>query len=354
MGNRDINKLRIVDELGVWSNCTNDNLLPWHRGVYWLRGTNMIGDPDLPDSNVPSKTRAETLKWMLQKTMGSPDAFELRRKELVRERTAIMNATCAFPSDSHMDVASGDETEVTDDEVVDSYLLSCDPNGGIMSQYLTRAMVMLNFGQALFMHGALPFSPHKKILHFPTPWLKEDENHPIDGCEDFFGWMNGLNQFAADQIAAWKEYGNAVKGRDFLQNDGVWATAGGYTNSTHGGKAFGQLLQYGMNTLPDQSKNLSVVYSSWMDDGMPRKDATHPGWSDHFKNHGLEVIATGHQPVGDMPWPIQICDPLIKSSWILPCDTSFSGDTIWVNEDDERANHGRGKSPSGRGDIAVW
>ena len=112
-----------------------------------------------------------------------------------------------------------------------------------------------------------------------------------------------------------------------------------------------------MNTLPDKTKNSSAVYNSWMSDGMPRQDLTHPGWNKLFKNLGLKVIATGHQPVGDMPWPVQISDDDDSEcpNWILPCDTSFSGDTIWVdNEDNDKPNLGRGKGASGRGDVAVW
>ena len=42
MGNRDINKLRIVDELDFGET----KRLPKHKGVYWLRGTGLPGDPE--------------------------------------------------------------------------------------------------------------------------------------------------------------------------------------------------------------------------------------------------------------------------------------------------------------------
>lgn len=349
MGNRDINKLRISEEMGVWSS----DALPLHGGVYWLRETKMIGDPDCT-IGVPSKSKADRLKWMLQKTMGSVDAFELRRNELQRERVAILNSTLVSPSSrTSTEGFIDDETAVTDDEVADSYMLSCDPNDGIMCQYLTRAKLIIKLGPALFMHGALPFSPDKKQDHFPSPWVMVDEKKSYNGQNSLADWIDLLNKFADEQIAAWREYGRAIQSNATMQNNGVWATTGGYTNSTVEGKAFGKLLQYGMNTLPDRTKNPSVVYSSWMDDGMPRKDMLDPHWIDYLKSHGLQVIATGHQPVGDMPWPIQIRDTAQRSCWILPCDTSFSGDTKWVNVDAERKNLGRGKGLSGRGDIAV-
>lgn len=120
MGNRDINKLRIAEELGVWRNVSRNGSnscrrvdasalepLPFHGGVYWLRGTNLPGDPlrmvesetsDIvpAESDIFSQNRAGRLKWMLEKTMGSIDAFELRRTELQRERAAIIKLSSAF------------------------------------------------------------------------------------------------------------------------------------------------------------------------------------------------------------------------------------------------------------------
>ncbi|KAL7514731.1 hypothetical protein ACHAXN_012051 [Cyclotella atomus] len=354
MGNRDINKLRIVEELGVWSNCQKKPL-PLHDGVYWLRGTNAIGDPGQTNAKV-SGVRTERLKWMLEKTMGSVDAFELRRRELGRECAAIAKSVCASPArSSDVTVAP-----VTDDEVTESYMLSCDPNDGVMNQYLIRAKLIIKFGPALFMHGALPFQPNDdNDMKFPTPWLNatsEKEPNCNTALED---WIQTINHFAADQVTAWQEYGLRVKQTDDMQQNGVWATKGGYSNNALEGKSFGNLLQYGMNTLPDKTKNPSVVYSSWMRDGMPRDDIAHPFWSEFLTLHGLQVIASGHQPVGDMPWPIQICpkdDSQAKSSWILPCDTSFSADTNWVHEDGSSnvsAKIGRGSGHSGRGDVAV-
>ena len=152
--------------------------------VYWLRGTNVIGDPGEPNAKVPD-VRSDSLKWMLEKTMGSVDAFELRRRELGRERAAIAKSLSASPSrSSDFTVAP-----VTDNEVTESYMLSCDLNDGVMSQYLIRAKLIVKFGPALFMHCPLPFQPYDdNDMKFLTPWLNATNekmtSHSTNGLAD--------------------------------------------------------------------------------------------------------------------------------------------------------------------------
>eukprot|EP01083_Nonionella_stella_P021955 60735_1 len=115
MGNRDINKIRILQEIGIATaddenkkthendSCEN---LPAHGGIFWFKGTGLQGDPDLirkrNDENMQSKecqstsidennilvpnSSGERLKWILRKTMGSPNAFQWRRRELQQEK----------------------------------------------------------------------------------------------------------------------------------------------------------------------------------------------------------------------------------------------------------------------------
>lgn len=353
MGNRDINKLRIVDELDFGE--TKTNRLPKHKGVYWLRGTGLPGDPEkCLDSEAMTETAAERLKWMLRGTMGSVDAFELRRQELHRERLAITNGQSAFSvQESFEHVTICDQVEVSDDDVVESYLQSCNPNSGLMSQYLSHAKLMIRFGPVLFLHGALPMIEEEKP--FPLPWIEPETDDSAEH-QTLNEWLDGLNDFASDQIASWKQFGETNKPRNARED--FWSVKGGYSNTSSGGKLFGNLLQYGMNTLPDKTKNQSVVYNTWMRDGMPRKDLFSPDEQSKleklFAKEELQLILSGHQPVGDCPWPIQ----LSSNKWILSCDTSFSGDVCWIKthqcKSSTKTNSlGRGSRPNGRGEVAV-
>ena len=148
MGNRDINKMRIADELGTNTIVDQNDSLPKHGGVYWLNNKGAAsarsGPPTAsvnPTEGVvlPSATSAsDRLQWMLKRTMGCVDSFELRRCELERERIAVANATSvSLPRRDGNVGKNGSANEgaaiVTDEEVTQSYIRSCDPVSGIMS-----------------------------------------------------------------------------------------------------------------------------------------------------------------------------------------------------------------------------
>ena len=209
------------------------------------------------------------------------------------------------------------------------------------------------------MHGAFPIAPDSNSIGYPLPWSPpnnyDDTNLRCDCCDSLTDWIGSLNSFSAKQVKSWREYNDETK----ASSDGVWATEGGYINKSPAGKTFAALIQYGMGTLPDQSKTQSCVYNSWMENGEPRKDMFDDNgrqMSELFKREGLEVILTGHQPVGDAPWPIRIPNEENKMLWVLPCDTSFSGDTRWTSLEgytsDGSVNLGRGSLANGRGEVA--
>ena len=346
MGNRDLNKMRILSELGV-----EGADLPQHKGVYWLRGTGRQGDPLLDDNQVSQTSAAERLKWILAQTMGSPEAFELRKKELQRETQ---------------------DGQVTDDDVVASYRRSCHPTGE-MGQYLQQAHLALRLGDILFMHGSLPLTQpivkraceeetvpkdFWKDFEFAMPWKKSESADPVPHSVD--EWLAALETFVREHVAGWKSHVAHLEMDSGQTQHDVWSTKGGYDYSTSE-KHYEMLLQYGMGWTPDGNRNPTVVYSSWLNNGFPSRflpDASKPEDAmfaalvrEFFISAGLQLILSGHQPHGDMPTRIQIGE----AQNIICCDTSYSGDTIWWNEpgSKSRTNVGRGSGSSGRGNVAV-
>ncbi|GMH57242.1 hypothetical protein TL16_g02330 [Triparma laevis f. inornata] len=319
LGNRDANKMRIRSEIGEpKSSHTNLN---HHGGVYWFRGTGRVGDPEC--DNVPANS-AERLKWMLKSTMGCPDSFEFRKAELEEERKP---------------------NRVTDEDVVESYREACSPSG-LMGQYINRAVVALRMGNVLFTHGGVG-KPPEVVDDKLWGWraLPPLFNGEGGGGAGFQYWYEAVNNFAKAQRKDWTEQEG---------EGGVWATRGGYSKNSNRG---GGLMMYGMGWLMDEagkrSKNPSIIYSSWLNDGMPNDSAKSAEIEEIFEeSDGLQLIVNGHQPHGDSPLPIRIGGGDSDSDrMVVTGDTSYSGDVVW--QGGERQNKGRQGSKSGRGKVCV-
>lgn len=375
LGNRDVNKLRILQELGI-----HEAVTPHHPGLRWFQGTGKVGDPSSP-ATLPPKNSAQRLQWMLANTMGSPDAFEHRRRELQWERSGASDDTAADAT-----TAAADSNTVTDQEVVDSYRRSCHPKGEL-GQFLSHGLLICRLGPLLFLHGSLPLLSEHVVeteaekssvwddLTFCMPWLPPGETARDHGVTTIEEWMTALNRFGHDKVEEWKtdiSRIEAMGGTDDAKEP-MWAQEAGYGY----GPSYSDLIQYGMGMLPNRQKNPTVIYNTFTPSGMPERffqDSDEPhmvqATKTFFDRAAVQVILAGHKPQGDMPSPIRVDD----SAWILLADTSYSGETIWHHHDDDdndddeneremvgrpsssscrRTNLGRGESLSFRGEVAV-
>jgi hypothetical protein len=384
LGNRDINKMRIWQELLNFSN---------HNHVYWDRSSSPI------PSNSPQSTLVDKLKWMLSKTMGSPDAFHLRRDELSKIKKQLVSEQEVVQSYIQTTTPLGAKSiqDTTTSTTTQGITMDDKNEEGLMAAYLNKATVLCKVGSVLFLHGALPpplftipqnsttNTNNNNILlrnyfDYAMPWKKDATTANITHLQD---WIDATNQFAATQISSW----NNLTSIDVYRHT-LWSPKGGYYNDP----AFvpgSSLLQYGMSTIPCNTasystsssiKNPTVVYNTWPflntknSDGETNDTAIRWLLNQFYYKFGVQAIVTGHKPQGDLPLPIQIRpipeDHMIDndhsevatphssgssksaSLWVMSCDTSYSGDTVWI--DDQRKNlAGRGSSKSGRGDLAV-
>lgn len=117
LGNRDINKLRFCTELQT-------NQLKKKLDVFWVDAKDIHEEGEFPC------TPATRLHTILECTMGAPQAFQYREKELL-EMGIIQE---------HMTV------EEKEDRVVNSYVTSMEP-GGCMLEFLRLGTLGLVLGR---------------------------------------------------------------------------------------------------------------------------------------------------------------------------------------------------------------
>lgn len=380
MGNRDINKMRLSTELlgplslplhadppkmiSLSSSTTIETTTTttsaylqdaptqsiarkFPQKAYWLAEPYLMGD------SLFSSSPVEHLQWILEKTMGSPRAFEHRRCELEQQ----------FP-----------ERSIGDMDVLDSYLQSTHPITGEMGQYLAQAKLALRMGQVLFLHGALPLTDellqngyHPNLwddLTFAMPWLPSNVSARDVAVESIADWLNALNAFATDRVRDWQQSVIDTSLATMHDSNAPWSARGGYAHPFR----HTQLVQYGMGWTPNRKRNPTIVYNSWCTNGMPRHffppatAAFSAATKDFFEKCQVALICSGHQPQGDIPTPIRV--PLSRNNqkmgWIWCCDTSYSGDVLYYNSPLTKEDHknqpfnpGRGGSRSGRGMHAV-
>ena len=296
LGNRDINKMRLLAEL------SNTHWLQaeQHPGVYWREHSGPNGTAATPATylaalNTDRRGRGEPriednlasrLRYMLADNMGSPRAFEHRRAELgalgATSPHAARAASCW--GDSRASSVPAAAAAVSDEAVLCSYLASVGPDG-LMREYLEHAQLAVRLGPALFVHGG----------------VHADAIGVVPGCDrriaDVNEWVDELNHFAHREVRAWCDDADATTapgcaasswpGRDDRLGFGFFERPGG------------RLMAYGMARQPDGKKSPTVVYASYLADGHPQPPAHEV--ASRLTAAGVHALLTGHQPHGDAP-----------------------------------------------------
>lgn len=215
-GNRDINKLRLAREL---SGETHRRAPPEAAG--W--------------------SRADMLRFLLEHTMGAKGAFEHRRAELAR-----------------------DGGNVTDADVVESYLTDIAPDGPLFT-YLSMACLAFRAGPTLFVHGGVTEASFGVVPAAPS------RGKPALSTEHLEAWLSGLEAFYQDELAAFVD-----------------------------GGPYDALVAYQAPVPGTRLNQASVVY------GRPADDLNNPvllpeRLREALAGQGIFRVIMGHTPVGDVP-----------------------------------------------------
>ncbi|KAL7570898.1 hypothetical protein ACA910_018956 [Epithemia clementina (nom. ined.)] len=319
LGNRDLNKMRILEELGPLGEPKAPSP---HHGVYWRNNKKHKANEDDDNSEtIITDDPVLRLQWMLRETMGSPDAFDYRRQEVVslNKKKQVEDATSDDDTTAVDIDDENDDGRVADWNVVESYRASCHPSTGEMGMYLSQANLALRLGPALFVHGALPLtSPllllqrqqqqqqqheqqqqqqHEEQQQSTTirknngdlefwndltkvmPWLEPGAKAQNAGVTNPMEWIQYLNEALASRaIQEWQDrHAMSLSSNEKVQrhtqqelsSGSIWSVEGGYHNPNHVHEFWTNLMQYGMGWTPDGVRNPTVVYNSWSGSGFP-------------------------------------------------------------------------------------
>jgi hypothetical protein len=260
-GNRDVNKLRLPMELSAIAMREEPRVRceDWRS---WLATQLGVGPTD---QLLARDTRGLRLRWILKRTMGAPDAYELRQKEL------------ELASLAHDDQA-----------IVDSFLTDLAP-GGRFRRFLEYSCLMHRVGNTLYTHAGL---------------TKENlEQVPGSGPErDLDSWIGHLNRWYLDQLAQWKA------------DNANWAGADRRPGE--------DLIDYCQPRPNADVNQASVVYSRNADREGKITLPPEPVIA-FLRSQGIHRMVVGHTPSGQIPVLLRSTDDGFEQ---LVADTSRSPD----------------------------
>eukprot|EP00040_Diaphanoeca_grandis_P030919 m.183805 g.183805 ORF g.183805 m.183805 type:complete len:509 (-) comp32168_c4_seq2:40-1566(-) len=275
IGNRDVNKMRFGAELHA-----EDLARPaaeWIKPAFHSNSLSLLDYWAWKGWVADECDHVHRLKYLLEHTMNSPNAFEFRRQEL--------------------EILHG--YKASDQEVFENFQSSI-LDGGIYLRYMQHAQLAALIGDTLFVHGAIT---EKSMGFVPDAKKTLFEHHDVTGREttdshSVAEWVQEMEDFVGAQLVE-------------FQTDARWDGQ----RRRRGGEA---LMTYGHNSFMQRR---STMVSSFLKDG----NLAHlsPSVANYLKASGVRRVVVGHQPFGDSPGIIRTTPGLE----IICADTSFSDQT---------------------------
>ena len=273
-GNRDVNKLRLPLELSPRALAAP----PWRHARAFRTWCAKNGRRD---------SAATRLRWILEQTMGAPDAFELRRRELAFEAGVEMPG-------------------ISDEAIVESYLADASP-GGLFHRYLRAARLGERLGggngSTLIVHAGLPQAAMGHIPGVPRRIASLDH------------WLSGLDAWYRSQLEEWER--GVSLGSGEASPPGKLLDAGAWSE-THLPPA-NALMRYVEKWGGQPANPFSVAYGRTVD--AEGKVALPPqpviAW---LRDQGIRRLIVGHTPSGQVPVLLRTPDAGFEH---LVLDTSY-------------------------------
>jgi hypothetical protein len=310
VGNRDANKTRFLHEL------PKDPTTPFENSDIPKPAfaASAKSYPDwLKDAGL-TDTAINRLKWILAETMGAPQAFECRRREM----SALDESPLA---------------NCSDEEVYQSFYRSVEEKG-FMRTYLENAQLAAVVHDTLIVHGSVTMD---NILQLPIGLNGHIEKKPHLSIQS---WVDALNDWYHQALMAWinnQPTGDLRKQEEslpFQYSDFTPASALQHIASGHG-----SLYQ-------DKSVVVGHMFDSRQGPLMPIADEL----AKILTQSGIRRVIVGHQPYGDTPGFITGSHSKISSDRSHHNIELITGDTLYGHAkayDKERGADIRRTNPRG-------
>ena len=305
VGNRDLNKLRLTSELGEAEMARDPSAIP---GPHW--------DPRAPTlaehlaATGHADSRAERLRYMYLHTLGCPETFELRRREMSLLSGRATGEAARAPSD---------------EEVVEAAVGDVLP-GGLLRTYMEHADVAVLLGHSLFVHGSVDARTMRFVPDEQTRFCLPTGPQPGRTVDSVDEWCDGLNALLRRGLAdhAARPYWDAARrGRGgeqlmALQNrDAMWGRSV-ISNCYCDGGTITSAAATQQRAAALEKEPRTVTAASFRAVCADPRDAVVAAW---LRLGGVRRVVVGHKPSGDSVAPL---------SWrytgveILSADTSYA------------------------------
>lgn len=250
------------------------------------------------------------LKWALVHRLGSPNAFEHRRRELHEIQKRKLSQ------------ARGEKEELvrcsslplpTDEEVAASYAAAAEP-GGAFYEYLLHGQLLHVIGSTLFVHGGICEDNLGLVPSLSAPY-----DDPMRGCRAMLDVVRGdANAASASSTTSttaatplslldWFEALHRFKD-DAFQEYVLWTGNKGESLRRYGNHCFCTRYSVTVNSLMN-SKNGPSYFS------LPVVQ--------YLLTSGIQYVCVGHMPTGDTPAIIR--QPPLGTLTCIAADNSYCG-----------------------------
>jgi hypothetical protein len=254
LGNRDINKMRLTSELSPAALRQPAIKLHFTKEEEWKK-------------HLYPESRAERLKYIFANTMGSPNAFELRGRELYKDPKMPYSSTM-------------------NDEIAESFLRDLGP-GGVFRRFLELGQLAHRIENTLFLHGGI---------------TEENFGAVLSGqIESTSNWIISLNQWLQTGVETWEQKGGPQWNGIDPRPEQPW---------------FDYIL-----SKPGRNGNPESVVAGRSNDHLNNPRLPSKAIIEKLLSEGIERIVVGHSPTGDFAVVLRSTDDRFE---LVSADNSYA------------------------------